>query len=725
MKSLGGSASHTLGLLLTLPAAALLAGALPISAAQAQAQVQTQDSQPVQLQGITVTAAGDWLGEADPEVVRTHAGGRSVIRQEEFEQRGAATVTEAIRAIPGVQAPPNNGTGSADSALNIGIRGMTSRLSAGTTILLDGVPLANAPYGQPETSLAPVSLGMLQAIDVVKGGGSVRYGPNTSGGVVNFVTKDIPTTPYGGEISLRGDNTASSRSDDRLAGKADLMFGGSLQNGSGLAVFYSGNHGEGYRDNLRQDIDDFMLKGKLALTETSRLETRLHHYYADNNLPGPLTQAAYSADPYQSTHSRERFLGERDEYVLKYVNEFNGDYRLETTGFHTESMRQFTLASNSSTAVVAGGSDATANRLERLPRNYSVYGFEPRFTALAETGSLKHAMSVGYRYTTEATDEHQFRRTFTQGGNPFSVPETLIRYTDGSTEAHAVYVDDAVKIGSVTVTPGLRFEKVEVDRTNMLTGFRDTEKYNEPLPSLRVGWEVNRDLFAYANYSTSFNPVTHLALGATTAAETSLEPERAKTYELGLRYKTGGLSLEGGLFWIDFDNQIESVNSVNINTGATRHRGIETAAEYDLGMLNASMTGLSVYATYAYTKATREEGANKGNDVQLYSPHVATLGTRYRVQEWTFNLNAYGQSQQYADDANTVDASANGKLGTIPGYVIWNGQVAYDFANGPTVAFGVNNIFDQPYYTRASVEANGGLFAGAPRIAYVQTKFVF
>lgn len=714
MKNFGDSAK-ALGLLLALPPAALLA--IP-------AQTQAQDaSQPVQLQTITVNAAGDWLGEADPEVVRTHAGGRSVARQDQFEQSGAATVTDAIRAIPGVQAPPNNGTGSADSALNIGIRGMTSRLSAGTTILLDGVPMSVAPYGQPETSLAGVSLGMLQAIDVVKGGGSVRYGPNTSGGVVNFVTKDIPTTPYGGEISLRGDRTATDRNDGRMAGKTDLLFGGSLQNGSGLAVLYSGNHGEGYRDNMRQDIDDLMLKGKLALSENSRLEARLHHYYADNNLPGPLNLAAYQADPYQSTHSRERFLGERDEYVLKYVNEFNGDYRLEATGFHTDSMREFTLASNAGS--VGGGSDATANRLERLPRNYSIYGFEPRFTALAETGSIKHAMSVGYRYMTEATDERQMRRSFTAGGNPFSSPEIMIRSSNGSTEAHAVYVDDAVKLDDVTVTPGLRFEKVEVDRTNMNTGFRDTEKYNEPLPSLRVGWEVNREFFTYANYSTSFNPVTHLALGASSAAETSLEPERAKTYELGARYRTGGLSLEAGLFLIDFDNQIESVNSININTGATRHRGIETAAEYDLGTLNAAMKGLSIYGTYAYTKATREQGVNSGNHVQLYSPHVGTLGTRYRIDNWTFNLNAYGQSQQYADDANTVEASANGKLGVIPGYVLFNGQVAYDFDSGVTIAAGMVNILDKEYFTRASVEANGGIFAGAPRTAYIQTKFVF
>lgn len=714
MKNLEGSA-RTLGLLLTLPAAALFSS-----------QARAQDNQPVQLQTITVNAAGDWLGEADPEVVRTHAGGRGVVRQDQFEQSGASTVTEAIRAIPGVQTPPPNGSGGGDYALNIGIRGMTSRLSAGATILMDGVPLANALYGQPETSLGAVSLGMLQAIDVVKGGGSVRYGPGTSGGVVNFVTKDIPTTPYGGEISLRGDSTASNGQSGRMNGKTDLLFGGSMQNGTGLAVFYSGNHGENYRDNTNQQIDDFMLKGKLMLTENSRLETRLRHYNADASTPGPLTLAAYQADPYQSTHSHERFKGERDEYVLKYVNEFNGDFRLETTGFHTQAFRELTIAS-APAASVNGGSDASLTILDRLPRNYSVYGFEPRLTALADTGFVKHAMSIGYRYMTESTDEMRFRRTgFGAGGNPFSVSEVRNRYTNGSTEAHAVYADNAMSIGPVTVTPGIRFEDVEVERFNMPTGLHDSEKYKEPLPSLSTGWKINPALFGYANYSKSFNPVTHLALGDTTAtAANRLDPESAQLWETGLRYKENGLSLDLGFFIIDFENQIESVNSVNINTGATRHRGIELAGEYDLGMADPMMKGFSIYGTYAYTKATREQGVNSGNHVQLYSPHVATLGTRYRMDSWTFNLNAYAQSSQFADDANTVAESANGKLGTIPGYLLLNGQVAYDFDSGVTIAAGMVNILDKEYFTRASVEANGGIFAGAPRTAYIQTRFVF
>ena len=56
-----------------------------------------------------------------------------------------------------------------------------------------GIPVPFAPYGQPQLSLAPVLLGNMDTIDVVRGGGAVRYGPQSVGGVVNFVTRIVRT----------------------------------------------------------------------------------------------------------------------------------------------------------------------------------------------------------------------------------------------------------------------------------------------------------------------------------------------------------------------------------------------------------------------------------------------------------------------------------------------------------------------------------------------------
>lgn len=165
------------------------------------------------------------------------------MRREEFAKTGTTTVREALNRVPGVVAPENNGTGSHDMALNFGIRGLNPRLASRSTVLMDGIPVPFAPYGQPQLSLAPVSLGNMDAIDVVRGGGAVRYGPQSVGGVVNFVTRAIPKT-FGMEAGMQGQLSPTSRQ-DHPKGTGNLMIGGTADNGLGAALLYSGTRGAG------------------------------------------------------------------------------------------------------------------------------------------------------------------------------------------------------------------------------------------------------------------------------------------------------------------------------------------------------------------------------------------------------------------------------------------------------------------------------------------------
>ncbi|MBQ4334748.1 MAG: TonB-dependent receptor plug domain-containing protein, partial [Myxococcaceae bacterium] len=82
---------------------------------------------------------------------------RTIIERSSFQDTGATNVRDVLRRVPGVQVQESNGTGGSDVSLNVGVRGLTSRLSPRSTILMDGIPLAVAPYGQPQLSMAPVS----------------------------------------------------------------------------------------------------------------------------------------------------------------------------------------------------------------------------------------------------------------------------------------------------------------------------------------------------------------------------------------------------------------------------------------------------------------------------------------------------------------------------------------------------------------------------------------
>ncbi|ORL67083.1 hypothetical protein B7H17_03665 [Pseudomonas putida] len=106
-----------------------------------------------------IKVVGDWLGDAEQSVVQNHPGARTVVRREAMVEKGAMNVRDVLRGIPGVQVQDSNGTGGSDLSLNVGVRGLTSRLSPRSTVLIDGIPAAFAPYGQPQLSMAPISKG--------------------------------------------------------------------------------------------------------------------------------------------------------------------------------------------------------------------------------------------------------------------------------------------------------------------------------------------------------------------------------------------------------------------------------------------------------------------------------------------------------------------------------------------------------------------------------------
>jgi len=218
------------------------------------------------------------------------------------------------------------------------------------------------------------------------------------------------------------------------------------------------------------------------------------------------------------------------------------------------------------------------------------------------------------------------------------------------------------------VTPGVRFEHIESNREDRATTQRFDTTNNNALPSLNVAYLVNLALTLFANYGNSFGPVQNLQLNSQTATN-PLKPELAKTAEVDARWQTPQIRAELTAFTIRFANQIlqvpGSTPAVFQNIGATSHEGIEAAIVYSFDKASA-LAGLNLYANYSYTKAIQKSGTTAGLDLSFYSRNTDTLGARYQLGDWAFNLASMHQSAHYADAANTVAEPADARLATRP-----------------------------------------------------------
>ncbi|KAF1049043.1 MAG: Fe(3+) dicitrate transport protein FecA [Herbaspirillum frisingense] len=652
----------------------------------------------------TIQVSGDWLGTGLDNSVKTYPGARTVVKKDDIEGSGAVSIGDLMRRIPGVQATDNSGSAGSAIALNIGVRGLTGRYSPRSTILLDGIPLASAPYGQPQLSFAPVNLNNIESVDVVRGGGAVRYGPQNVGGIINFKTRAIPATPgISGDAALRYNSFGQGGSSTQYS----TFLGGTTEGGLGVALLYSGQDGSGWRDKSNERVNDFALKLRYELSPTSEIYGKINYYDVLSHTAGGLSVAQYNANPFQNTRQRDFWSGDRKGFDLGYLNTLSDTQEFEIRTYFNQSTRQSGLSNTANTI------------LTYQPRYYETTGIEPRYTQRFTLGSTTNDVTVGYRYLRERGNDNTYTQTIATG------VQTAPSIITSSTDANAAYIDDKISVGKWRITPGIRFEHIKTSRVSGTTPFEVTN--NKPLPSVNVAYLLTQDLTLFANYNTSFGVVQNTQL--TSPSSSNLSPETAKTMEAGARWKSAQLSAEATVFRIDFDNQIASVPgtspAVFRNLGKTQHDGVELAVDYAFDK-ESMLKGWSVYANATYTRALQKSGANIDKDVAFYSRLTDTMGTRFQSGAWGFNLSTTHQSRQFADDANTVAESADGGTGEIPGFRLWNAQVDWKVpgAKGFDIFAGVNNLTDRRYFTRTT-DNNVGKLVGAPRTVYVQGRYSF
>ena len=118
-----------------------------------------------------------------PEEVAKAPAAVDVVTAKELEERQPRTTAEALREETGITVQKTNHNGGAPV-----IRGMMGNQ---ILVMVDGIRLNNAIYRfGPNQYLNTLDPGTISRIEVIRGPGSVYYGSDAMGGVVNVITRD-------------------------------------------------------------------------------------------------------------------------------------------------------------------------------------------------------------------------------------------------------------------------------------------------------------------------------------------------------------------------------------------------------------------------------------------------------------------------------------------------------------------------------------------------------
>lgn len=655
-----------------------------LAAAVAQASL-AEESTEKKIALDPMTIKGDVLGTASNEEVLTYAGSRSVVDAQALDQASTRGLDDALQRVPGIRIFDETGTGVLPQ---LSVRGLYESRSGRVQVLSDGIPLALAPYGQTSLSLFPQTLATVERIDIVRGGAAVQYGPNNVGGVINFISPPIPET---WETTLQERVTFAAGG--RRLWDSYIGTGGYLTDNFGLQLDLNTINGEYGREHSDTDVQNFRLRGQWDIDDLRALSFGVQRYKADMDLAGALSVADYKADRRQSTRDLDRFEGDTDRVWGTYsqylgsVGAFE-DVEFSWTNFAQHSYRNFIVG-------LPFTPDATPATLQDAPRDFRVWGSEPRLSMTIHGDKVSQTWLVGARLVKEDVDFDVNRTNRTTG------EYSVIRDWTFDDEARAAYISNAISLldGRLTVTPGVRYEHARMEYADGVSGVEQETVAEEWLPGLNVGYALNDNWFLYANAQRSLRlpQITSIVKDGDVAAEI------AWNYETGVRFTPReNLRLDVGLYRIDFDDQIEynRANDRFENLGSTRHQGIET----EVFWTPAALPRLDLHASYAYLDAEQRAGAFSGNDVPFASSHQLGVDGRYRfAEDWAFSVDGLYVSSAYTDAANSTEENANASVGEIPSYWVWNAAIEHELKlqDGVlTTSAGVSNLFDREYYFR-------------------------
>tara|TARA_R110001583_G_scaffold1831_8_gene14104 strand:+ start:2509 stop:4641 length:2133 start_codon:yes stop_codon:yes gene_type:complete len=671
-----------------------------------------------------IVVTGSLLGNSEVTDLKTYTGNRSIITADQISRTAARSIDTALQQVPGIKIKDETGTGILP---NISVRGLDSSRSGYAQVLLDGIPMTLAPYGHTGQSLFPATLFMIDRIDVARGGASIQYGPNNVGGVINLISKSIPTdweTSVNERMTFFGDS--------RNLFDTNISTGGAVNDD--FSMRFDGNitKGESFREHSETDIKNLMLKTVWNIDEQNSLDATLQYYDAFSELPGALNTPAYEADREQSLRPNDEFNADTKRVALKYNHVLDDssiiDYgEVDLSVFGNKSSRNFQWDFYDASQDTDGNlgtswSDTTqeATHLRNSPRDFTVFGIEPT-TSLLIDGDISQHIIAGVRYVNEDIS-YQLNHI-----DKSSQVATRPRDWQMDTNAMAYYVSN--KLGffddTLSITPGLRYEDVHMTFSNLGQDYSQDNHVTEWLPGITLGYEFSSNWFAYTNAQRSLRTPQISQLWP---KDQTLESELSWNYEAGVRFTpTPRSNLSIAAYRIDFENKIEYDNDIRmfVNIGQTRNQGIELEGTYS----PMALPDLILSGSYNYLDTEQLDGEFAGNELAYVSKHQLSASAMYSINEIDLGLMAFYYSKSFSDLANTVEENVSGTAGEVPAYTVVNFNIGTEFFkqdnHGLKVGLSVNNLFDNQYYFRGLDVSPAGRVAAAGRSLSLDVGYTF
>lgn len=650
---------------------------------------------------------------------------------------------QVFSKVPGLSIWENDGSGI---QTGISTRGLSPNRSWEFNVRQNGYDISSEVFGYPEAYYAPPTEA-LDRIEIVRGAGSLQYGPQF-GGLLNYVTKKhLGNKP----LSVESVQTAGSYG---LFNSFNSI-GGKLKKLSYYGYFHH-RSADGWRDNGAYQTQT----GSISLTYDINPKWRLSAEYNRMNYvsqqSGGLTDSMFYSNPQQSIRQRNWFSTPWNNGALTIQYSPNKQTRFTLKSFGTFAERNsvgFTKAITIADTINSILGSYNPRQVDR--DSYTNFGAELRGIHEYSLFKKTSAISGGVRMYSGNTVRNQqgigttgmdYDLEISSLNNGFEYGRELTFETTNA----AVFLENLFSVTKkLVITPGIRYEHIQSDakgRINTLgTGDinENQRDRNIILLGISVEYSASKTSNIYGNFSQGFRPVLFSELtpsGTTEVIDPNLKDASGYNMDLGYRGSLlkNKVKFDIGGFRLFYDNRIGTItqngNPFRTNIGASVSQGLEGYVEVSLLQMfrnKKSKFDFSLYGNYSFIDAryTRWDNpallsdpakAIKDKRVENAPKNILRTGLTIRYKELVASLQYSFVDEVYTDAANTYEPNSTFTTGLLPSYNVMDMNICYRFMEAYQLRAGVNNLTNTIYATRRAGGYPGpGIMPGAGRTFYL------
>lgn len=553
----------------------------------------------------------------------------SVITKEEIADQNYANVSDALRAIPGVNVLGSGAKGSSMGQDKILLNGDERVL-----VLVDGRRMNLGSSGNSSADWLP-PVNAIERIEVLKGGGSALYGTDAVGGVINVIMKK--GSDIGNHVTVKA--AGGSWNAEQYA----ISASGSNDSGLGLIVsatkerrgeykFKNANGKSQMLKNSGYDDTGVIVKLDQKVGEDNCIGVNFEHINAEGGSP-------FGYSKWGTTDSHKRIS---NNVALRYDWNESSDEK----GY------------------------------VQVYKNYQHAHF--RSPSVSNQSNFTDS-TVGF----EAQQNFKFSETdaFTAG----------LEYYKTTVDNNALYTGKR-DINNKAIFAENRWEFAPTWQLNTGLRYDHHSRYgSEVTPKVALNKKFDENSNVYLSWGRVFNAPTTDDLfwyqpGAyPTYGDPELKPEKGYVWTLGGNAKLNDKTdISASVFYSDIKDAIDWVwdggtitQAINVNK--EKRRGLELSLNHDFD------DNLSAYASYTYVQVKQDKGYGFAKDLTT-KPNIYRAGLKYKNADWLFTLNANavtGQSEKQFVDSSyfTLDLGAQYKINDnaklfINGYNLTNARYA-------------------------------------------------